>query len=132
MATIYRYQKYITREITHSLEAPEGATELCTLDGWTYVSIPEGMEPHTDQPIEIAHTIEQVLLTPELRDEISDASPHVSLIRERVRERIAERYPIHEEIKLLRTSPSPEFDVYNAYAEACREWGREQKAILGL
>lgn len=50
----------------------------------------------------------------------------------RVRERIAERYPIHEEIKLLRTAPSQEFDAYNAYAEACREWGREQKAMLGL
>lgn len=132
MATIYRYQKYITREVTRSLEAPEESTELCTLNGWTYVSIPDGMEPHTEQPIEIAHTIEQVVLTPELRDEISDASPHVSLIRERVRNKIAERYPIHEEIKLIRTSPSPEFDEYNDYVESCRAWGREQKALLGL
>lgn len=132
MATIYRYQKYITREVTRSLEAPEESTELCTLDGRTYVSIPEGMEPNAEQPVEIAHTIEQVVLTPDLRAEISDASPHVDLIRARVRDRIAERYPIHEEIKLIRTAPSPEFDAYNAYAEACRAWGREQKAILGL
>lgn len=132
MANIYRYQKYITREVTRSLEAPEQSTELCTLDGRTYVIIPEGMEPHAEQPIEIAHTIEQVMLTPELRDEISDASPHVGLIRERVRGMIAEAYPLHEEIKLLRTAPSAEFEAYNAHAEACREWGRAQKAMLGL
>lgn len=27
---------------------------------------------------------------------------------------------------------SHEFDVYNEHAEACRQWGREQKALLGL
>ena len=32
----------------------------------------------------------------------------------------------------IRTAPSEEFDVYNEHAEACRQWGREQKVLLGL
>jgi hypothetical protein len=37
-----------------------------------------------------------------------------------------------DEIKLLRTAPSPEMQAYDAYAEECRAWGRAQKAALGL
>lgn len=73
-----------------------------------------------------------VTLDDELREQIKSASPHVWLINERVRDKIAEAYPLHEEIKLLRTAPSAEFEAYNAHAEACREWGRAQKALLGL
>lgn len=132
MTTIIKYQKHITREITRQLNAPEEATELCTLDGWTYVSLPDGVDLPADQPEEITHTITPVTLDGELREQIKAASPHVWLINERVRDKIAEAYPLHEEIKLLRTAPSAEFEAYNAHAEACREWGRAQKALLGL
>ena len=132
MPSIVRYRKHITRDITRILNAPEDATELAVLDGWTYVSLPDGEELPADQPEEIAHTITPVTLDDELREQIKSASPHVWLINERVRGRIAEAYPLHEEIKLLRTAPSPEFEAYNAHAEACREWGRAQKALLGL
>lgn len=44
--------------------------------------------------------------------------------------KIAELYSLTDEIKLLRTAPSEEFDIYNAHAEACRQWGKEQKALL--
>lgn len=132
MPYIVRYQKHITRDITRLLNTPEDATELCTLDGWTYVSLPDDAELPTDQPVEIAQTITPVTLDAELRDAISNASTHVALIRERVRGMIAEQYPLHEEIKLLRTAPSAEFEAYNAHAEDCRQWGREQKAELGL
>lgn len=53
-------------------------------------------------------------------------------INQRVRDMIREQYSIEDEIKLLRTAPSPEFELWNAHAEACRAWGREQKAALGL
>ncbi len=55
-----------------------------------------------------------------------------SEINEQVCAMIAEQYSITDEIKLIRTAPSHEFDVYNEHAEACRQWGREQKALLGL
>ena len=98
----------------------------------TYISLPDGATLPADQPAEIAASIAEVTLTPELRAAISDASPHVRLIRQRVQDRIAERYSMADEIKLLRTQPSAEFDVYNAYAEDCRAWGRAERAKLGL
>tara|TARA_R110001583_G_scaffold34551_1_gene115848 strand:- start:632 stop:898 length:267 start_codon:yes stop_codon:yes gene_type:complete len=85
-----------------------------------------------EQPAEIAVSVQTVTLTDELRQAISSASPHVALIRQRVRDRVAEAYSLHDEIKLLRTAPSAEFEVYNAHAETCRDWGRAQKAELGL
>lgn len=132
MATIVKYQKFITRNITRMIEAPEDATELCTIDGWTYVSLPNGLPLPSDQPAEIADSITPVDLDPELKATISDACPHVRLIRERVRDMIADQYPVHEEIKLLRTAPSPEFEAYNTHAETCRQWGRDRKSELGL
>lgn len=129
--TLIAYRKHITREITRELRAPEGAVELATVDGVTYVFLPDGAALG-EQPLEIVDSIEEVVLDAVTRDAISEASPHVRLIRARVAERIAERYSITDEIKLLRTAPSAEFEAYNAYVEDVRAWGREQRAALGL
>jgi len=104
-------------------------TELATVEGKTYVAIPSeySLPP---QPTEI--DVEKVTLTDALKQSISDASPHVRLIRQMVSDKISERYTIGDELKLIRTSPSPEFDEYNRYAEECRQWGRDQKANIGL
>ena len=53
-------------------------------------------------------------------------------INRRVVEMIREQYTVDDEIKLLRTAPSAEFELWNAYVEDCREWGRQQKTALGL
>ncbi len=53
-------------------------------------------------------------------------------INEQVCAMIAEQYSITDEIKLIRTAPSEEFEIYNDYVEACRQWGREQKSLLAL
>lgn len=98
----------------------------------TYVSLPDGAVLPAEQPAEISASIATVTLTDALRDAIKGASPHVRLINERVQEAIAERYSYADEIKLLRTAPSPEMAAYNAYAEDCRAWGRNEKASLGL
>ena len=107
-------------------------TELCTIDGATYVSLPADATLPKEQPSEIAKSVEMVTLTDALRDAIKAASPHVRLINERVRDAIAERYGVSDEIKLLRTAPSAECLAYNAYAEECRAWGRAEKVKLGL
>ena len=107
-------------------------TELATIDGVTYVALPDGATLPGEQPQEIAANVAPVTLTDAQRDAIKAASPHVRLINERVREAIAERYSFADEIKLLRTAPSPECIAYNAYAEECRAWGRAEKAKLGL
>ncbi len=102
------------------------------MDGITYVSLPDGATLPADQPTEIAASIETVTLTDSLREALKAASPHVYLINRRVTEMIADAYSIGDEIRLLRTAPSAEFEAYNAYVEDCRAWGRAQKAALGL
>ena len=132
MTYILGYRKSITRDTTKMLNAPDGATELCTLDGITYVCIPEGAAIDSDQHPEVTGTMEVVELDFELCERIKAASPHIALIQKRVREKIEEVYSIHDEIKLIRTAPSAEFDAYNEHAELCRQWGRDQKSALGL
>lgn len=135
MTYIYSYQKYIDSIRTVEIRLPEGennqriGTELATIGEVTYVSLPDDAVLPA-QPDEIM--VSEVTLTPELKSEISQASPHVRLINQRVSDKIAERYSMGDEIKLIRTAPSAEFEAYNAYAEDCRAWGRAEKAKLGL
>lgn len=128
MPRIISYEKIITQETTKQLDLPESATELCTIDGVTYVSVPDDVEIADNQPV----TYQTVVMTDELRELIKSQSTHVQLIDERVKAKIAERYSITDEIKQLRSAPSDEFDVYAEYAESCRTWGQEQKSMLGL
>ncbi len=140
MPSIVSYRKYIDAQVTRTLRLPDDpatgqaqGTELATLaDGLTYVSLPDGTALPIGQPPEIAQSIAPVALTDLLRAELKTASPHVQLINERVRQRIAERYSLPDEIKMLRTAPSAESTAYNTYVEECRDWGRAQKTALGL
>jgi len=135
MSYIVRYQKFIDAERTVEVVLPEDENgqrvgmELATVDGATYVSLPDSAKL-PEQPIEIK--VESVKLTPELKTVIEDASPFVRMIRQMVSDMIADRYSVGDEIKLIRTAPSAEFEAYNAYAEECRAWGRAEKAKLGL
>lgn len=88
----------------------------------------------TTQPAAIKASIEALPspLPADLRDAIKTASPHVRLINSQVRDAIAERYSLADEIGLLRTAPNAEMTTYNAYVEECRAWGRDEKAKLGL
>lgn len=62
---------------------------------------------------------------------MSDAlKQEIERINQAVRDKIRAVYSVEDEIQLLRTAPSPEFEVWNAYVEDCREWGRQQKAAL--
>lgn len=103
--------------------------ELATIDGETYVSIPTGAAL-PEQPSEI--TVIEVDLDADLKKAVQNASPYVAMINSIVRDKIAEKYSIEDEIKLLRTSPSVDFDTYNTYVEKCRAWGREKKLEVGL
>ena len=108
-------------------------TELATVDGITYVCLPAGIALPSGQPDEILDSIiENVTLTAAQVAAIKAASPHMRLINRSVADQIAAEYSLADEIKLLRTAPSAEFEAYNAHAEACRAWGRAEKAKLGL
>lgn len=125
---IISYRKQVTRETTKTIELCDGDTELCTIYGVSYASVQDAsavIDPHN-----IGFKVE--LVSEELRENLCAQSPHVQLIQQRVRDKISELYSVYDEIKLIRTAPSSEFDEYNEHAEMCRQWGREQKALLGL
>ncbi len=147
MAKLYRYRKVIDRYTTHSLvepdyqllerDAPEVVgvriMELCEIDGWTYVSVPDAI-PLPAQPEIIAATLESVNLSeqPALRDAIRAASPNCRAIKGRVVDRIRAAYSVDDEFKMLRLAPSEETAAYNDHVEACRAWGRGELEKLGV
>ncbi len=81
-----------------------------------------------------------------LREQIKAASPQCRLIAERMQQRIKERYPrTEDELFLARISigqimgtyamsPEEQQEVgeYQAHVESVRQWGRDQRAELGL
>lgn len=94
MAKIYRYQKVTDRYTTHALRLPAVAEdesqppviELCTIDGWTYVSVPDEVVL-PKQSKEVAKTLQPVTLDAGTKAAIEAASPHCRLIRERTKRR---------------------------------------------
>lgn len=150
MTTIYSYTKVQTPYTTIQMALPDSqgandelhCTELCTLDGLTYVAVPDGVTLPA-QPPEL--TIAPVAMTPELREQIKAASPHCSLIAERMEMRIRARYSLSDEQYFARigvgvalgsyTFEPGEQDAliaFGAHVEAARQWGRDERAKLGL
>lgn len=134
MARIYKYRKVIDAYTTHCLSEPDYAreggeriTELCTLDGETYVSVPDSVSlPNQSEQI----TVEEIILTEGLIELIKSESPHILLINQRIVERIREKYSINDEIKMIRVGSGAEVEEYSAYVEDCRSWGRIEKNKL--
>lgn len=141
MPSLHAYRKLITSLNTFEIRLPESAPgqrqgqEIATLaDGRTIVCLDDGATLPVDQPAQIAASIEALPnpLPVDLRAEILTASPHVRLINQRVVEKIRALYSIDDEIKMLRIAPSAETVAWNDHVEACRAWGRAEKAKLGL
>lgn len=139
--TIYAYTKYQDEYTTYLLNVPEGATELATIEGVTYVHCADPLPE--DQPEQI--TVTTPTLTPELVEAIKAASPHVKLVASRMIDKIRERYSVDDELFFARIAggaglgryditpaEQAELDAYQAHVEAVREWGRDQRAALGL
>ena len=61
---------------------------------------------------------------------IDRLAAEISRINAEVRAKIRIVYSVEDELQLLRTAPSPEYEVYNDYVESCLEWGRKQKEAL--
>lgn len=117
-------------------------TELCTLDDITYVAVPAAVTlPAQPAELEIA----PVILTPALREQIKANSSHCALIAERMEMRIRSRYTQSDEQYFARIGVgvalgSYEFEpgehdallAFGTHVEAARQWGRDERAKLGL
>lgn len=110
----------------------------------TYVAVPDGITL-PEQPAQIADTVTTVILTPELREAIKAASPHVQLITERMQDKIRARYSAEDEMYFARIGtgvalgkytfePGEEVALteYGAHVEGVRQWGCAERAKLGL
>ena len=145
---IYAYTKVSTPYTTiqmalpYEMDSENQCTELCTLGGVTYVSVPDSVTL-PDQPTEL--TITEATITPELRDQIKAASPHCRLITERMEMRISSKYSLSDEQYFARIGVGAALGAYTfapgeqdellafgAYVEAARQWGRDERAKLGL
>ena len=145
---IYTYTKVSTPYTTiqmalpYEMDSENQCTELCTLEGVTYVSVPDSVTL-PDQPAEL--TITEATITPELRDAIKAESPHCRLITERMEMRISSKYSLSDEQYFARIGVGAALGAYTfapgeqdellafgAYVEAARQWGRDERAKLGL
>lgn len=148
--SIYKYTKSADAytDIVMALPDSMGAddevhcTELCEIDGVTYVAVPESVTL-PDQPPEI--TVEAVTLTPELKAAIRAASPHCAFIDERRQLKIRAAYTPDDETYMTRIglkqalnagamSPSEgaALMAYNTHVEGCIAWAKGERAKLGL
>lgn len=145
---IYAYTKVSTPYTTIQMALPyemgseNQCTELCTLEGVTYVSVPDSVTL-PDQPAEL--TITETTITPELREQIKAASPHCALIAERMEARIRSKYSLSDEAYFARIGVGAALGVYQfepgeqdemlafgAWVESARQWGHDERAKLGL
>ena len=154
MPSLYAYRKVIDTVTTHMLRLPDAAQgeqsgqELATLaDGRTVVVIFDGYLLPSDQPAAIASSIEALSLPlPDLlRAQIKAASAHVQLIYERTESLIRAKYSMSDEAKYARIGvgvalgaytfgpgEQDEMLTFGSHCESARQWGRNERAKLGL
>lgn len=128
---IYRYEA--TRSDGPNGTAPgfdsKTVTYLATVEGVGFIHVPDDAEAPVVEGVEV-HPIR---IDKDLRDKIRAASPLCRRIKREVVARIRQRYSLEDEIGLLRVGQSdPEYLRWNDHVEACRKWGREQRAAVGL
>jgi hypothetical protein len=142
MPKIYSYRK-TTDEFTTYTAQGEGITELCTIDGITYISVPDDGRLSADQPEPVQ--LQTPVLTDVLKEQIKTASPLCQLIYTRMQAQIREKYCSEDEMYLTRISVGALSGAYTmlphepaliaeygAYIESIRQWGRNERANLGL
>lgn len=144
---IYSYQRTKTpgpNGTTYYFRQPEDVTctELAEIDGTYYVHVPDGAVLPEQHP-EIGLT--PVTLTDELKAQIKLRSRPVQLIAERQQQTIRAQYPLDEELYFARIGVGAANGMYvptsdevvamqefGAFVESIRQWGRDERAKIGL
>jgi predicted signal transduction protein with EAL and GGDEF domain len=144
MPSIISYQKAYDATTTYQLTLPDGATELCEIAGMTYIVLPDGamLPPQAEQ---IDASVSVVTLDAALRTAIIAASPHCALIDERMHTKIRDVYQLEDELKYARIGVGAAMGMYQptadevagmiafgTHVETVRQWGRDERAKLGL
>lgn len=127
----YSYEKKTDIWTTYELlqpdyeQMPEDSariTELCTIDGITYVYVPDSITL-PKQPEQVQVTLTEVILDPSLITKIKKSSPHVKLMKKRKEQDENVRLTKQDELTLsflLEFMEAPAECL--AYIVKCREW----------
>ena len=154
MTSLIAYRRVVDAVTTHTLrlpDAPQGAQaaqELATLpDGRTVVALFDGFVLPGGQPAAIAASIEvlPVPLPDALKAQIKAASPIVKLIGAGMLQQIRDAYSAEDEAYFARIGVGAALGAYTfgageqadllafgAFVESVRQWGRAERAKLGL
>ena len=111
--------------------------ELCTIGDKTYTAVetPDGVtlvEQAYGDTIEITGVNYTAAEMRKIKKQVKANTPAIEEINIAVVTKIREKYSMDDEIKMLHCAPSQETTEWNDYVEDCRQWGREEKAKLGL
>ena len=143
---LYRYTPHTTtgpNGVSLRFRAGDsGAIELAEFDGHAYVHVPDGAEL-PEQPTEIAW--QAIAPDAVLLERIKAESRAVQLIAQAMIEKIRSSYTIDDEMFFARIGvgaatgiyqPTPdelqEMTVFGEFVESVRQWGRAERAKLGL
>ena len=116
--------------------------EIAIVGDWRYVYAPDSTEIPEQWP-EIQW--QSVILTGQLKEEIKANSRPCYLISERMQAMIREKYTAEDEMYFARIGTGKALGVYEfqdgeeaallqygSFVESVRQWGREQRALIGL
>lgn len=152
MTSLVAYRRVSDAVTTHYLKLPDATQgaqagqEIATLpDGRTVVALFAKFTLPTDQPPEIAASIETLTLTDKLKEQIKAASPQVRLISDNMQRKIREAVSAEDEMYFARISigalsgkytmepgEAEAVAAYGVFVEGVRQWGRDERAKLGL
>lgn len=123
-------------------ETEPRAVELAEVDGWHYVFVPDAAEL-PEQPAGIEW--QAVELTGELKERIKAASRPCHLIADRVQQMIRGAYSLEDEQYFARIGVGVALGAYafepgeqkallefGQFVEGVRQWGRDERAKIGL
>lgn len=116
--------------------------EIAIVGDWRYVYVPDGADIPEQRP-EIEW--QSVTLTDQLKEEIKSSSRPCFLVSERMQAMIRERYTAEDEMYFARIGTGKALGAYEfqegeeaallqygSFVESVRQWGREQRALIGL
>jgi len=144
---MYKYKRITTpgpngTVLTFRAADDSAATEIAELDGWHYVHVPDG-ETIPDQRADIEWT--SVTMTDELRAQLRAASRHEKNIKREIQRRIRAVYSADDEQYFSRIGVGAALGMYQfqpgeqeallefgQFIEGIREWGRAERAKIGL
>jgi len=144
---IYKYQRVTTPgpngTVLYFRNTEDNACiELAEVDGWHYVFAPaEAVLPEQRPEIEW----QEVALTDTLKEQIKTASRPCHLIADRMQQMIRASYSLEDEQYFARIGVGAALGAYQfqageqeallafgAFVEGVRQWGRDERAKIGL